>query len=132
MKHLLPLFILLISSCNQPNKYHKAENALDAGREFINALLKDDFKTAAFYIIPNDENNRLLSQFERKYNKQSAEVKKQYQQAVINIFEVVDVNGIETIISYSNSYDKTRHKLKVLKVHGDWLIDIKYSFEGSV
>lgn len=132
MKYLLLLFIWLVVSCNHPNKYHKAENALDAGREFINALLKDDFKTAAFYILSDKENSRLLSEFEQKYNKQSAEAKKQYQQAVINIYEVVDITGVETIIQYSNSYDRIRHKLKVLKVHGDWLIDIKYTFDGSL
>ncbi len=132
MKYFLLLFIWLIVSCNQPNKYHKAENALDAGREFINALLKYDYKTASFYVLSNEENNRLLSQFEQKYNKQNAEVKKQYQQSVIIIYDVVDVSGTETIINYSNSYDKKKHRLKVLKVHGDWLIDFKYTFDGSL
>ena len=132
MKYLLLLFICLNFSCNHPNKYHKAENALDAGREFITAVLKDDFNTATFYILSDKENNRLFRQLEQKYNNQSMEVKKQYQQAVINIYEVVDVNDTETVINYSNSYDKLKHKLKVMKVHGEWLIDIKYTFDGSL
>lgn len=132
MKYLLFLFVCLTFSCIQPNKYLKAENALDAGREFITAVLKDDFKTATFYILSDKENNKLLHQLEQKYNNQSMDVKKQYQQAVINIYDVVDVNDTVTIINYSNSYDKTKHKLKVMKVHGDWLINLKDTFNGSL
>lgn len=129
MKYYLLLFIGCTLSCIQPNKYPKAENALDAGREFISALLKDDFKTAAVFMLSNEENKKLLGQYEQKYNKQNAAIKKQYKQAVINIYDVVNVTESETIINYSNSYDNIKHKIKVLKVKDNWLVDIKNSLD---
>ncbi len=132
MKYLLILALSVITSCNLHHQYTKAENALDAGREFINALLQGDFDKASFYMLQDDENNKLLRQFGQKYRKQSAENKRQYQQAVINIFEVDEVTGKETIINYSNSYDKIGHKVKIVNVNGYWMVDFKYTFDGNL
>ncbi len=131
MKYLFFSFIFITVSCNQKSKFPKAENALDAGREFIGALLKEDFKKAAFYMILDNENSKYLSQFELKCRQQSEKDNKQYQLAVINIYEVADISASETIINYSNSYDKIRHKIKVLKVNGDWKVDLKSTINSQ-
>lgn len=132
MKYIFFIALLAITSCNNQNQYPKAENALDAGREFIDALLKGDFNRAAFYMTDDIQNVKLLHQYESKYNDQSSELKKQFSQSVINIIEVNDVSEKETIINYSNSYDKIAHKVKVKNIGGTWLIDFKYTFEDNL
>ena len=45
MKYLILIASLVIVSCNSGKRqFPKAENALDAGREFIDATLKGDFE----------------------------------------------------------------------------------------
>lgn len=132
MKYLIffLVFVLLIS-CNTQNKYNKAENALDAGREFIDGCLKNDFKKAAFYILADTENNRSLRQLEQANNQLTTKDKTQYKLAAINIFEITDISETATIINYSNSYDKIRRKIKVAKVNGDWKVDLKATFGSN-
>lgn len=49
------VLILLIGCGENPQNYTKAENALDAGREFINACLTGDFAKATFLVITDRE-----------------------------------------------------------------------------
>jgi hypothetical protein len=132
MKYLFFIAILAIASCSNQHQYAKAENAFDAGREFIDALLKGDFDKASFYMAADEQNKKLLEQYERKYNAQSSEIKKQYYQSVINILSVDDITEQETIINYSNSYDKKAHKVKVKFINGSWFIDFKFTFDGNL
>ncbi len=133
MKYLLLLSIILFSSCNGgTHQFAKAENALDAGREFIDAILKTNFDKANFYMLNDEKNKKLLQQYQTKYNLQSKEEKLQLNQSVINILQVEDINEKETIINYSNSFDKIAHKIKVIYKNGDWFVDFKYTFDGNL
>ncbi len=132
MKHLLFIALLAITACNRQNQYPAAENALDAGREFIDATLKGDFSKAAFYMVSDDQNKKLLDQTKVQYNARSSYIKKQFNQSVINIIEVTDISETETIINYSNSFDKVAHKVKAKKINGIWLIDFKYTFDANL
>mgnify|MGYP000140768529 CR=1 FL=1 len=49
--------VLFIAGCT--GGYEKAENAQDAGREFIRASLDGDYKKARFYLL-KDSTNMLL------------------------------------------------------------------------
>ena len=109
-----------------------AENALDAGREFIDATLKGDFDKANFYMLQDGENKKLLQQYQTKYNAESKETQFALKQSVINILEVADVTENETIINYSNSFDKKAHKVKVILTNGNWFVDFKYTFDGNL
>ncbi len=109
-----------------------AENALDAGREFIDATLKGDFDKANFYMIQDAENKKLLQQYQTKYNAAPKETQFALNQSVINILEVADVTEKETIINYSNSFDKKAHKVKVILANGNWFVDLKYTFDGNL
>jgi hypothetical protein len=132
MKYFFFIALLAIASCSNQHQYTKAENALDAGREFIDALLKGDFTKASFYMAADEQNKKLLEQYETKYNAQSSEIKKQYYQSVINILSVEDITERETTINYSNSYDKIAHKIKAKFINGTWFIDFKFTFDGSL
>lgn len=132
MKYFFFIALLVIASCSNQHQYSTAENALDAGREFIDALLKGDFDKASFYMAADEKNKKLLEQYESKYKAQSSEIKTQYYQSVINILSVEDITEKETIINYSNSYDKIAHKIKAKFINGTWIIDFKFTFDGSL
>lgn len=133
MKQLLAFVLILITACSSPKQdYGKAENALDAGREFLDACLKGDFGKAAFYMLPDDTNKQHLQDIEAAYRKNDKEGRQQLRQASINISEVDDVNETTTIINYSNSFDKTGHKIKVIKQADSWLVDLKYTFNPNL
>jgi len=132
MKYFSLLLFITIVSCNGQKVYPKAENAFDAGREFIDGYLKGDFKKAGFYMLHDDENNALLKKLAHTYNSKSPSVKKQYKSASITINSVEDVTTGETIINYENSFDKVAHKVKVVNKNGTWLVDLKYTFDGNL
>lgn len=125
--------MLVCTACNSTNQqFAKAENALDAGREFIDALLKGNIEKASFYMLQDEKNVALLKQYQKKYSQQNKEEQTQLQQSVINILQVEDVSENETIINYSNSFDKIAHKIKVVKKNSDWLVDFTSTFDGNL
>ena len=134
MRYLLILLVSLISfSCtNEKDEYHEPENALDAGREFIQQSLNGKFKTAEKYMLPDKENQYWLSKWSGEFNRISEQEKASYSKASINIAEVDDVvPDSVTIISFSNSFKKAPQKIKVVKYNGEWKIDFKYTFSGN-
>ncbi len=123
------LFALLVSCSNQQGDYKKPENALDAGREFIDNSLKGHFNTAKKYMLPTEENNYWLNKVSTDYNRYTEQEKNGYSNASINIVEVADVvPDSMTVIDYSNSYIKRRQKLKVVKYNDEWKVDLNYTF----
>ena len=126
--------IVLLSACkNQGEEYQKPENALDAGRSFIEQSLKGHFNTAKRYMLKDDENTYWLNKWNEEFNKISEQEKTAYSKASINIMEVEDVVADSiTIINYANSYRKLPQKIKVVKYNGDWLVDFKYTFSGNL
>lgn len=135
MKYLL-LFaaILFLFSCqNADEEYHKPENALDAGREFIDQSLKGRFNTAKKYMLQDEDNLYWLSKTSENYNKYTEQDKTGFSKASINISEISDVvPDSVTIISYSNSYRNRPQKIKVVKYNGEWVVDLKYTFSGNL
>jgi hypothetical protein len=125
-------FSCIVLCCCSLNKYSTAENALDAGREFIDACLKGDFDKAGFYMLQDDKNNSLLLEQKRNYNAKSKKEKQEYNDASIIIFEDATVNDSTHIINYQNSYDKVGRKVEVVLHNNTWLVDFKYTFNGNL
>lgn len=126
------MFLSLFSCSNKEDEYHQPENALDAGREFIQQSLKGKFITAGKYMLQDKENQYWLSKWSGQFNKISEQEKAAYNKASINISEVNDViPDSVTIISFSNSFKKAPQKIKVIKYNGEWKIDFKYTFSGN-
>ena len=95
MKFLLALvsFTLLCWGCtNNKHEYPKAENAFDAGREFIDGCLKGDFEKANAYMLSDEANTTQLKKLEADYKKKSKNDQQQYQDASINILDDDEVN----------------------------------------
>jgi hypothetical protein len=131
MKWLLLVCIstILFLSCNS---YPKAENPLDAAREFIDACLKGDFDKANFYMLQDDENNAQLKKLKAAYSSRSSSEKAQYNDANIVILEDSAVNDTTEIINYKNSYDNIARKARVIQRDGNWQVDLKYTFNGNL
>ena len=135
MKYSLLLFaFLFMFSCkNKEGEYHKPENALDAGREFIQESLKGKFNAANRYMLQDEDNQFWLAKWSKEFNKLSEQDKAGYSKAGITIYEVNDVvPDSVTIINFSNSYKKRQQKIKVVKSNGDWKVDFKYTFSGNL
>src|SRR5215831_19898418 len=125
------IFCCVVFSCSE-KRYTKAENALDAGREFIDGCLKGDFDQASYYMVQDDQNKSLLLQQKRNYDAKSKEEKQQYNTASIIIYEDATLNDSTHIINYQNSYDKVGRKVRVVLQNNTWLVDFKYTFNPNL
>ncbi len=132
MRYLLILTILFSVACKNSSSYQDASSALDAGREFIDASLKGDFAKAYFYMLQDADNKQFLDKIETEYRQKDRDGREQFRQASINIGEITDVTNKETIINYSNSYDKIGRKIKVVYLNNKWVVYFKYTFNPNL
>lgn len=128
MKRILLFAFILLTACGgRQQDYLKAENGLDAGREFIGACLQGDFRKAGFFMLPGEKNTRKLKEIENAYRKKDKEGRQNLRTASINISEVSDIDSATTLISYSNSFDKFPQTIRVVKQNDSWLVDLTHS-----
>ncbi len=126
MKKLLTvLLILAAASCNYQSSYKRAEDAQDAGREFIRASLDGDYDKAKFYMMGDSTNKFLLEKWKSGYDNLSSEEKSKYKDAEIVVLNINRENDSVTSYQYFNSYKRDTTTVKVLRVNGEWLVDLK-------
>ncbi len=130
-KSVFLLLIPILFSCNN-NKYVRPTTSLDVGRDFIQASLHGDFKTAEMLILQDADNIQLFETYKLYYNKLTAEKKKSYQAASYEINKYLDINDSVTIINYSNDYMKKPMDIKLIKHNNEWWIDFKYTYSGNL
>ncbi len=129
---VLVLVVFFFACKNNDVDYHKPEDALDAGREFIQLSLQGKFETAKKYMLQDKDNLFWFNKFTDSFNKYSEQEKASFGKASINIAEIDNlVADSVTIISFSNSYKKVPQKLKVINYRGDWVVDFKYTFTNE-
>lgn len=117
--------IALVIACGGKG-YKKAENAQDAGREFIRATLDGDHKKAKFYLLKDTTNLLLLKQQETNYDRLSGPVKNEFRASSIRPVEIRTVNDTTTLYKYYNTFhSKDTTTIRVVKVNGDWVVDLK-------
>lgn len=133
MKNLIKLLFIFLFACNQSNnEFEKPDNALDAGREFIQQSLQGKIGSASQYMLQDEDNKFWLNKWNEEFNKLSEQEKASYAQASIVITNVQEtVPDSITVISFSNSYKKVPQKLKVVKYRGNWLVDFKHTFSEN-
>ncbi len=130
---MLSIAILLFSCTGRETvAYTKAENAFDAGREFIDGCLKGDFKKATFFMLQDTVNNQQLDKLAKDYALKTKSDKAEYRQASIIIGDEETLNDSTHIIHYRNSFDKIARKVKVTRRDDNWLVDLKYTFDGNL
>ena len=125
---------LVFIACNQSNKNSKPTDPLTAGRYFIDASLKGDYKEARNYLLVDSLNLMYFDRISDFYLKMKPEEKEGYKNAniIIGTDGVESVSDSVTIINYSNTFKNMPSKIKVVKVNGDWLVDFKYTFSGNL
>lgn len=123
-KFIIP-FALCIAACGGPQSYKKAEDAQDAGREFIRASLDGDYDKARFYLYADSTNQMLLDKWKKDYDGMDHEERKKYRDADILPINIQAANDSVTFYTYANSYKKDTTTIKVVRVKGDWLVDFK-------
>jgi hypothetical protein len=126
------LFLHFFYACGTAEKDNLIETDVDAARTFIQSALKGDYKTAKSLVVQDSTNLQYIQAFSSNYeNRMSLEDKKGYKTASINIHGIRQVDDSTTIVSYSNSYKKASDSLKVVRQQGNWLVDLKYSFNKA-
>ena len=128
LSFLFAILTVYLIACNNSGKTSKAENDIDAARDFIRAALDGKFDIARNYMLQDSSNMQYLDAVERNYVKMDPVTKSNYLSSSITIHLVDTVNNTTTIVVYSNSYKNDHDTLKVLQTNNSWLVDLKYLF----
>jgi len=125
-------FLLCFGACNNENKDEtpKAENDVDAIRNFIQFALYGDYEKAKVYMLRDSINNEQMNAIERV--NLSPEEKSGLARASIIIHDVNRLNDSTTIVIYSNSFKNNRDTLRAVRQNGEWLVDFNYLFNHDL
>ena len=129
------LFLLcFLGACtnNDKSSSSTAESDIDAAREFIRSALDGKFDKARTYLLPDSSNIHYIDVAERNFEKADAATKDGYRGSSINIRNINPVNDSTSIIIYSNSFMNNDDTLRILKIKGQWLVDLKYLYEHDM
>ncbi|MBI1343788.1 MAG: hypothetical protein GC171_12700 [Terrimonas sp.] len=125
---------LFLCACNE-NKVSEQEpedqkTDLNAATDFIRYALDGNYDKARKMVVPDSVNRQTIDLFEWDYrNKRSPEEKRSYRESSIHILQSRHLNDSVTILTYSNSFRNTPDSLKVVRINGQWLIDMSYRFQ---
>jgi hypothetical protein len=129
MKKLIASFcIAAIFSCNSSNEgYKKAENAQDAGTQFIRASLDGDYNKAAFYLLKDSTNTMLFEKQQVNYKQLSSKEKDKQKAASIRPVAITTDNDTTVLYKYyqtSNAADTTTLRI-IRQKDSSWVVDLK-------
>ena len=127
---LFCFLLLILCACNDDATFKKAEDAQDAGRQFIRASLDGNYDKAKFYLLKNEENLMLLDRWKAIYRKYPDDTVRAFKDANIRPITIESVNDSTTLYTYSNSFTKDTTTLNIVRVKGEWLVDLK-TFIGN-
>lgn len=127
MKNILVAVTLITTlGCNNNPPATKAEDAQDAGREFIRASLDGDYEKARFYLLKDSINLMLIEQQQKNYQQLNSQEKKEYKDASIRPIEIKPENDSVTTYRYYNTSNPTdTTTMRIIKNNGEWLVDLK-------
>ena len=129
MKKLIASFCIVATlSCNSGKEggYKKAENALDAGTQFIRASLDGDYDKAAFYLLKDSTNMLMFEKQQANYKELSSKEKDKNKAASIRPVAITSDNDSTVQYKYyhtSNPADTTT--LRIVRQQDTWLVDLK-------
>lgn len=116
--------VFLFTACN--TEYEKAESATDAARQFVNAILQGDHKKAYFYLLKDSTNELMFDTQKAAYNSLTAAERKASKDATIRPIENAMVNdSVWTFRYYQTANPKDTTALRIVRVNGEWLVDLK-------
>jgi len=124
-KVLFSSLLLTLFACSGERTFKKAEDAQDAGREFIRASLDGDYEKAEFYLLQDTTNRLLMAKWRKDFEVSDPATKKHYKDADILPINIQTINDSVTSYTFSNSYKKDTTTLKIVRIQGEWLVDLK-------
>lgn len=122
---LIPSLLVLLMACADEHSFKKAEDAQDAGREFIRASLDGNYEKAYFYLYADSVNRMLLTKWKQDYDRLPADQQQKYKDAEIMPINIQTVNDSTTRYTYTNSYMKDTTTIGIVRIDGEWLVDLK-------
>ncbi len=130
MKYLVytVLLIMVFVSCKNNSGYVKAEDAQDAGREFIRACLDGNYDKALFYLLKDSTNTNvmLLDKWKKDYTRLKEEEKVNLKEASIIALKIEQADDSTVHYEYTNSHEiKDTTTIKIVRLNGEWLVDLK-------
>ncbi|MBL7735382.1 MAG: DUF4878 domain-containing protein [Chitinophagaceae bacterium] len=128
MKTIIAFGVLtaLILGCGSRGGYEKAENAQDAGREFIRASLDGDYARAKFYMLQDTTNAMLIEQQKRNYQQLKSNEKEERRKSSIRPITIVNVNDSVAVYKYFNTYNPAdTTTMVIVRSKDEWLVDLK-------
>lgn len=118
--------MIAVASCTAGGGYEKAENAQDAGREFIRATLDGNHQKARFYLLQDTTNLLLIERQQKNYQQLSSEQKRQRRESNIRPLSISKVNDSVSTYKYYSTYNpKDTTTFYVVRRNGEWLVDLK-------
>lgn len=131
MKKILFIgYLLAAASCGSNEKpAETAENNVDAARNFVRAALDGKFREARDYMIQDSLNLNYLDVAERSFKHLSQEVQDGYRASSIRFHQpIINPDDSTSYIIFSNSYKNDPDTLRLLRIKGQWLVDLKYLY----
>jgi hypothetical protein len=125
IKKLIIPSMLFLAACGDSRSFKKAEDAQDAGREFIRASLDGNYEKASFFLYPDTTNQLLLNKWKKDYASMDHEVQKKYRDADILPINIQTLNDSVTTYTYANTYKKDTTTIRIVRINGEWLVDLK-------
>ncbi|NDE09714.1 MAG: DUF4878 domain-containing protein [Chitinophagia bacterium] len=122
---------LAISSCNTEKKSPNTD--IEVAREFIKNILESNFKDAETFVLKEETNQQFFELFKKEFESKTKSELESFKNADIIINEISPLNDSVSIINYSNSFKKDKtNKLKMVRINGQWMVDLKYTFSGNL
>ncbi|MGB4846154.1 MAG: hypothetical protein WBP16_16925 [Ferruginibacter sp.] len=129
---LLLLLPAIIFSCGTETE-KKPTTDTGVARAFIRNILDNNFKEAEQYLLKDETNTQIFERFKKQYSEKDKAVLEKYKEAYIIVNEKSYVTDTVCIFNYSNSYMKdNKTVLKIVRVNGEWLVDLKYTISGNL
>lgn len=127
------MVVWLISAiaCGETPGIKEPEDGLDAGREFLRAVLDGDYKRAEMYVLQDDEDQLLFKRYVEYMRKRSGEELIGLKQATIIISKIDQVSDSVQVIHYSNSFSKKPADVKVVRKDDKWWVDFSFTFSPT-
>ncbi len=124
------LAILILVSCkdSEREEISNSENNIDAARNFIRSALDGKFNDARRFMIRDSVNLNYIDVVERSFSNLDQSTKDGYRTSTIRILEKKDLNDSTAIVIYANTFKNDPDTLKVIRIGGEWLVDLKYLY----
>ena len=124
--------VIILFSCSN-NRPETPKTDTDVATAFIRDILDNRPSDAEQFLLKDDTNKDYFQSFREQYGRKDKAELDKYKASEIIINEISKVTDSVSIINYSNTYKKDlKNKLKLVRINGQWLIDLKYTFSGNM